>query len=242
MRIIDDGFVVGGFTSGESGIWFRNEPTDPPTQDYISLSEKLKTPLTNIVRPYQANASKVAIVGIEHGGSGVIKENDLYKTDGLVTSQVGLALSVIAADCVPIYIYDECSGAIGLLHCGRQSVVGELIHNGIECMKSLGALPEMIKITLGPHICDECYEIGEEIIEEFSHSFSTEELDQIILLKNGRLSLNMMNAITIKLMRERIDFGNITCIKKCTCHEKGFYSFRRGDRGKQNLAYLMIRH
>lgn len=50
--IIKNHFALAGFTSGNDGIWTRNEPVDPPTRDYSELSRKLNIPLSSIIRPY----------------------------------------------------------------------------------------------------------------------------------------------------------------------------------------------
>ena len=241
MKLYDDAFMLVGFTSGNEGIWTRSEPTDPPTCDYVQLSEDLGVPLTRIVRPYQANASRVAVVGAEHGGMGVLRDNELKKTDGLVTAESGLVLSVIAADCVPIYLADREAGVTGLLHCGRQSTAGELLRNGIARMTELGAVPARISLALGPHICADCYEVGDEVRDEFAQSFTGTELEQIFLRRGDRLHLNMARAIAIGAQREGIAPENVRYIGDCTCHGRGYYSYRRGDRGLQNLAYLLKR-
>ena len=239
MQLTDD-FVLAGFTAG-SGIWTRNEPDDPPSRDYVQLSRTLGVPLTMTVRPYQANASRVAIVGAEHGGMGVLRDNVLTKTDGLVTAERGLMLSIIAADCVPIYLADREAGVIGLLHCGRQAAAGELIHNGIACMAELGAVPARLSLALGPHICPDCYKVGAEVREEFAQSFDAQELERIFRVRNGGLYLDMAAAIRVKAEREGIAPENMRSAAECTCHGSGCYSYRRGDRGLQNLAYMMMR-
>lgn len=239
--LIDSSFALGGFTSGKHGIWTRNEPADPPTEDYTALGEMLGIPLTRIVRPYQANGSKAAIVGAGHGGSGVIRGNDLTRTDALVTAQKGLVLSIIAADCAPVYLTEPEAGIIGLLHCGRQSADGDLIRNAVGLMKELGAAPGRIKMTIGPHICRSCYEVGEDVKSGFTAAFSSYELGEIFSAGEGRLFLDMGAAITIKAVREGILRENIISSGDCTCHGNGYYSYRRGDRGTQDLAYLMMK-
>lgn len=239
--IISSSFACGGYTSGSSGIWTRNAPSDPPTKDYISLSERLGTPLSDFVRPYQAGGDKVSIVGAVHGGSGIIRDNDLKKTDGLVTAEKGLVLTVIAADCVPIYLLDERAGVIGLLHCGWRSAAESLISNGISSMRALGASPSYIHAVIGPHICSECYEVGEEVYQKYSDVFTEAELSQFFSVRSGRLHLQLSAAIRTRLMAESVPEGNISEVGECTYHDRSYYSYRRGDRGRQNLAFLMLR-
>ena len=229
---IDDGFALGGFTSGSSGIWTRESADMPPTADYTEFSRSLGVPIENMVRPYQAGGTNVAEV---------IKDNELKKTDGLVTSQRGLMLTVIAADCVPIYLADAEAEVIGLLHCGRQAAAGELLINGISLMEKLGASAERISMTIGHHICGRCYEVGEEVISEFNNSFTETELGNIFHRTEDGLYLDLAAALTYKAESYGITADRISRTSVCTCHGSGFYSYRRGDRGRQDLAFFMMK-
>ena len=240
-EIINDSFALGGFTSGENGIWTRNEPFDQPADDYVTLSSKLGIPLSRFIRPYQASGDKVEIVTAEHGGSGVIKDNELKRTDGLVTAEKGVALSVIAADCVPVYLIARSAGVIGLLHCGWRSAAGRLLHNGIAAMKELGASPAEIQFIIGPHICADCYEVGEEVRTEYAKAFSEKELEAIFKVRDKRLYLSLSKALQLKAEAEGILREKISAVNECTCHDKSYYSYRRGDRGRQDLAYLVLK-
>ncbi len=241
ITMIESGFALAGFTSGYEGIWSRNEPSDPPTNDYTALSKSLGVPLQNFIRPYQAGGDKVGTVTSEHGGSGVIKDNDLKKVDGLVTAEQSIVLSIIAADCVPVYLADEKAKVIGLLHCGRRSAAGELIHNTVERMKELGAAPQDIKLIIGPHICSKCYEVGEEVRTEYAKVFAPKELDSLFEQRGKRIFLSLTETIRLKAAAEGLSANNISSVNDCTCHDTAFYSYRRGDKGKQNLAYIMMK-
>lgn len=241
ITIIDNGFAFAGFTSGNEGIWSRNEPFDPPTGDYTALSDKLRKPLSGFIRPYQAGDDKVEIVGAEHGGSGVIKDNDLKKVDGLITAEKGIVLSVIAADCVPVYLLDEKAEVIGLLHSGWKSAAGSLIHNAVERMKELGAVTQDIQVIIGPHICPECYEVGADVYTFYAGVFSDKDLERIFVSRDEGRYLDLAQAIRLKLITEGVPDRNISAANECTCHDTAYYSYRRGDRGKQNLAYIMMK-
>ena len=241
INIIDDAFAYGGFTSGSEGLWTRNEADDPPTSDYTALSRRLGIPLSGFIRPYQAGGDRVEIVTALHGGSGVIKDNELRKVDGIVTAAKEVVLSVIAADCVPVYLTDAAAGVIGILHCGWRSAAGRTIRNALERMKELGASPEDIHIALGPHICSGCYEVSKEVLAEYEKSFPSVELRAIFTKQDGRLHLALGQALRSAAIAEGIPDSNIVCTDICTCHDSSLFSYRRGDRNRQNLAYIMIK-
>lgn len=239
--LFDNAFAFGVFTAGNNGVWTRNRASDPASADYVSLSAELGISTDKMVRPYQANDEKVAYVGLEHGGCGVIKEDPFVKTDGLVTDCKRLMLSIIAADCVPIYLTEPKAEVIGLLHCGRQAAAGNILHNAVQKMRSFGAAAENINVIIGNHICGKCYEVGEDVFHEFEASFDNAELKSIFRINEKRYHLDLARAIVIKAEREGICGENISIKENCTCCDSSYYSYRRGDRGKQNLAFIMMK-
>lgn len=241
ITVIDDGFAFGGFTSGDFGIWTRNEPFDPPSSDYVSLGKKLGITLSQVVRPYQASGDRVEIVGEEHGGSGVIKDNELKQVDGLVTAEKGMVLSVIAADCVPVYLADKRADIIGILHCGWRSSGGDIFVNAVRKMQELGASPAEIQVIIGPHICVKCYEVGESVRNEYADKFTEQELEKMFFSRGERIYLDLSCVVAAQAERAGISAENISEISACTCCDREFYSYRRGDRGLQNLAYIMMK-
>ncbi len=108
-------------------------------------------------------------------------------------------------------------------------------------MRALGASPSYIHAVIGPHICSECYEVGEEVYQKYSDVFTEAELSQFFSVRSGRLHLQLSAAIRTRLMAESVPEGNISEVGECTCHDRSYYSYRRGDRGRQNLAFLMLR-
>ncbi|MBT1177776.1 laccase domain-containing protein [Bifidobacterium callimiconis] len=93
------------------------------------------------------------------------------EADGQVTSQRGVALGMFAADCLPVLFADPESGVIGAAHCGRRGLQRGVIGATVDLMVAKGAKRESIVATLGPCICGECYEVGEEIAEDFQKRF-----------------------------------------------------------------------
>ena len=65
---------------------------------------------------------------------------------------------------------DPVTGIIGAAHCGRRGL-GAAIGATVDLMKSKGAEPANIVATLGPRICGDCYEVGDEIADQFIKRF-----------------------------------------------------------------------
>ncbi|KFI49910.1 polyphenol oxidase family protein [Bifidobacterium biavatii] len=93
------------------------------------------------------------------------------EADGQVTSRTGIALGMFAADCLPVLLADPETGIIGACHCGRRGLENGVIGATVELMKLKGADPSRIVATLGPRICGDCYEVGDEIADKFEKRF-----------------------------------------------------------------------
>ena len=88
-----------------------------------------------------------------------------------MSTQTGIALGVFAADCLPVLLADPVSGVIAAAHCGRKGLMEGVIGSTVEMMKAKGADPAHILATLGPAICGDCYETGDEIADAFDAKF-----------------------------------------------------------------------
>lgn len=108
------------------------------------------------------------------GGATASHEQDtelVIEADAQVTTRRGIALGVFAADCLPVLFADSQAGVIGVAHCGRRGLQHGVIDETVRMMVGKGAAVERIKATLGPCICGDCYEVGEEIATAFDAQF-----------------------------------------------------------------------
>lgn len=89
------------------------------------------------------------------------------KADAVVTSQAGLILSILTADCQPVLFADQNAGVIGAAHAGWRGVVDGILQNTVDAMVSLGAKRANISAVVGPCIGQSAYEVGQEFFDEF---------------------------------------------------------------------------
>jgi len=80
--------------------------------------------------------------------------------DGLVTNQPGQVLAIYVADCAAIWLADRVSGAIGLLHSGKQGTAGGILENALALMaQAFGTRPGDVTAVLSPCIRPPDYEV-----------------------------------------------------------------------------------
>ena len=75
-----------------------------------------------------------------------------FGKDGLVTNNPEIILTIKVADYVSVYLSDEKSGIIGLVHSGWKGTTGKIVLNSVELMKENGFNPEKFKLFLGAAI------------------------------------------------------------------------------------------
>lgn len=89
------------------------------------------------------------------------------EADALVTSQKGIALSVLTADCQPVLFADMTAGVIGAAHAGWKGALGGVLGATVAAMEDLGARRSSITAVIGPTISQENYEVGPEFRAQF---------------------------------------------------------------------------
>lgn len=86
--------------------------------------------------------------------------------DALLSSDPGLAVMVLVADCVPILLADSAAGVVASVHAGRRGMVGGVVAAAVAAMSARGASVGAIRAVVGPAICGSCYEVPSELRDE----------------------------------------------------------------------------
>ena len=107
-----------------------------------------------------------------------------------------------------------------------------------------GTLPEDVIAAIGPSICQDCYEVSEDVIDEFRKVYAPEEQKEIFYRKeNGKYQLDLWKANRILLENSGIRSENLSISELCTCCNHNLLFSHRASQGKRgNLAaFLGIR-
>lgn len=97
----------------------------------------------------------------------------VLRGDGLITSQAGLMLGVLTADCVPVLVADTRRRVVAAFHAGWRGTLARIVERGIGTMRlQHGSRPEDLTAAIGPAIGPCCFAVGEEVRFEFESQFS----------------------------------------------------------------------
>ncbi|WP_300383167.1 peptidoglycan editing factor PgeF [Clostridium sp.] len=144
--------------------------------------------------------------------------------DGLVSNVKNIAIGVFTADCVPIIIIDN-NNNMAAIHSGWKGTYNSIILKAIESMRDeFNADINDIKVFIGPHIRQCCYEISLDLKEQFLEKTGIEEN----ILFNGR-KLSLEECILKDIRNINIKEENIYNINLCThCEENiKLFSYRK---------------
>ncbi len=155
--------------------------------------------------------------------------------DAAITNAKGVALMVLTADCLPVFLYDPDKSAIGIVHAGWRGTLEGITKNIVNAMKSeFKSDPAKILVGFGPAIRQCCYEVSREFLVHFPDSvvkmahkyyfdLAGENAEQ--LLSVGVISKNMF------------DCGICT-----SCRSDEFYCYRKEkDKTARMASVIMLK-
>jgi len=156
----------------------------------------------------------------------------LEEADGMVTRDRNITLSVTAADCLAVFLFDTKSGAFGLVHSGWKGT--GIAVNALAMMRErYGTTPRDVAAVLGPCIDSCCYKVDKERASVFKKDFGTESARET----DGGYFLDL-KAANIKLLKGS-GVKNIAVCKECTFCDERLGSFRREGERFTRMAALV---
>ena len=144
---------------------------------------------------------------------------ELGDGDALFTRVTGLPLAVFTADCAAVVL--EGDGIVGIAHAGWRGLAAGVIGALRTAMDEAGSAAKVAAI--GPAIGSCCFEVGEEVAEQFPHEQGTTTWGSpsVDLLASARAQLAGLDVW---------DAG------RCTGHDPGLFSHRRQRTGNRMAA------
>lgn len=197
-----------------------------------------------IVATHQTHTTNVEVVADTDVPKGSLFATHYMDVDGIVTNVKGVTLVASFADCIPLYFYDPVREAIGICHSGWKGTLGKIGAVTITKMvENYGCNPQDIIVAIGPGICSDCYEVSEDLYDEFSASWSREAVDNSFTKgREGHYQLDLWKANYYVMIEANINPANISVTDICTkCNSDKLFSHRAqgAQRGNQ-CGFMML--
>ena len=242
------GGVSEGWYSTMNFSFTRGDNREHVLENYSRMAAALGVDREKMVLTWQTHTTNIRVVSADDLGKGVVKDRDYRDIDGLLTNMPGVTLVTFFADCVPLYFVDPKHHAIGLAHSGWRGTVNRMGEKMIHAMKQeYGTVPEDLICCVGPSICSDCYEVGEDVADNFRDAFSKEDCEHIVFPSKsgviGKRQLDLWEANHQIMLEAGIREEHISLPNLCTCCNPEFLFSHRASHGKRgNLgAFLGIK-
>ena len=239
------GGVSEGIYSSMNLSFTRGDDPKAVQENYRRIAHAIGFDKENIVTTDQTHTTNVRVVTKADAGKGIIKPRDYTDVDGLVTNVPHLVLATFYADCVPLFFVDPVHGAIGLSHSGWRGTVHKMGKVTVERMtREYGTNPADVIAAIGPSICQDCYEVSEDVALQFAAAFPDSQVQ-----KKGRMSaegqkyqLDLWKANESVLLEAGVPEEHISLPGICTCCNPDFLYSHRASHGKRgNLGAFLER-
>ena len=177
-----------------------------------SFLKNLKLNPSNIAVPVQTHSNNIRVVN----------SNSTYiNTDGLVNYGSRKILTLLTADCVPIFIYDKIKKNISLIHSGWRGLSKGIFFNAMDILCKANNNIKDYKFVMGPSIKKCCYEVDKKVFSKFDKNFYEQKND-------GKAMLDLQSVLLDQILSYNVFASNILIDPECTkCTHKKFFSYRR---------------
>ncbi len=237
------GGVSRGIFSSMNLSFTRGDDDRAVLENYRRIADALGFSIEKAVCSDQTHTANVRRVYEGDGGKGIVRRKDYTDVDGLVTDVPGLTLVTSYADCVPLFFIDPVKRAVGLSHSGWRGTVGKIGAVTVKKMQEeFGSRPEEILAAIGPSICQDCYEVSEDVAAEFRAAFWENRKEKTLLYEkeDGKYQLNLWRANELVLLEAGILLEHINFPGICTCCNPQFLFSHRASHGKRgNLSAFL---
>ncbi|MBN2525947.1 MAG: polyphenol oxidase family protein [Deltaproteobacteria bacterium] len=216
-KILSDAGVVHGFTEG---IDFSSE------EGFDALQRTLDTSVP-MFKVMQVHGNTVCLTS--EMSPLPWSEPAKEEADALIGDSAG-CVGVVTADCAPILLYCQQTGMTAAIHAGWKGLKKGIVGSTVKAMFQKGATATSILCAIGPCICFNCYDVGEDVASLFPESSDP------IAGAEGHYLLDLAQAVEVSLIGTGLSTARIERIDICTkCGSHDLYSYRKsgGDCGRQ---------
>lgn len=218
-------------TASDNKSYNRN--TEDGVENLQSLKEKFG--VSRVIYLKQVHSDII----ISYRGE---KEEDVIANEGdaIISDVKDAIIGVFVADCTPVIIVDDNRKILAAVHSGWKGTFKSITKKTIDRLVSeYNVNTEDLKVYIGPHIRQCCYEISNELKEKF---IEEKDIPEEKLFKGRNLS--MEECILADLRECNIREENINSIDLCThCEDEiKLFSYRgsNGDYGRL-FAFALIK-
>jgi hypothetical protein len=218
-----------GFSTVALGSMGLTGATDP--EDVIQrrqqLAEEVGFDLDRSLMTVQEHGANVATFHRRQPEGGQC----VFSTDALATDVPGQAIVTYHADCFPLLFVDTSRGVVAGAHAGwRGTLAGVATRTAQSLQAAYGSWPGQIDVLIGPGICGRCYQVGDDIAQQFAARYGRE--DRYLASDRGDVRLDLAALLSLQLEDAGVAPDRIRSSGWCTREQDRWFSHRAGRVGR----------
>lgn len=160
--------------------------------------------------------------------------------DALATNRPRIFLIMKTADCLPVFLVDQSKGVVAAVHCGWRGTRRGILEHVVDGLRvRYGCRPASLLAALGPCIAASCYEVGDDVRDEFRASGPAQNVFRPIGGRPGKYLFDLREANRRQLTGAGLDARNVLDVPLCTRCDTHLHSYRR-DRDTSARLYNFI--
>lgn len=221
----------------------RGDIAESVMENHERLASAVGYDASKLVFSDQVHKTEIYKVTEKDAGKGIVRESDIIEIDGLMTDVPGIPLMTFYADCVPVFFYDKVHHVVAMNHSGWKGTVSHISACMLsEMKKEYNTDSKDVICAIGPSICKECYEVSEDVIEQFREAYTSDQFNNMIAAKeNGKYLLDLHLANYYNLTNAGILSEHIAITDVCTCCNPDFLFSHRASHGMRgNLGAVIM--
>jgi YfiH family protein len=194
-----------------------------------TLANVLGYDATQLVAAQQVHGAQIQIADANSCGSGALDwDSALPETDALIVAEPNVPVLILVADCAPLLLVDPVQRVLAVVHAGWRSAVSRIASQTVEQMHgTFGSKPEQIRVGIGPFLCADCFEVGEEVMTA-AHAMEPAS----IVSGHNKPHLDLGMLLRSDLQSAGVLDSNIETMPHCPrCDTQTFFS-HRGEQGR----------
>jgi YfiH family protein len=192
------GVSVGPYRALNLGLHVGDDP-DLVAENRRRAAGALGARVDDLVFANQVHGTRAALVGAGDAGRGARDAADaIEEADALVTTEPGIVLVTLVADCSPVLVVDPEARVLATVHAGWRGAVAGTLREAIALMTTLGARPDRIVAAIGPTVSPKAYAVGTDVEAAARDAFG-DRADEVLRPHGDRFRFDVAGANRLQL-------------------------------------------
>lgn len=195
--------------------------------------------LTTAAQTHSANIHEVT--ASDKGRGAFSMDTAIPDTDALYTTEPGILLGTLTADCVPVVFFDKSKKIAGVIHSGWQGTIKEITRKVFTHLRETKQSdPENIHVHLGPALSQEKFEVDTDVYEKYAQlGYAKAFIDYNE--ETNKYHIDNQKVVQKQCEMSGVPISQISCDRTCTFLSKNHFSYREDRHTGRHLSFIMIK-